>query len=97
MPVDAASLAVAPTHVDLDEERTDTRRRPTSYQLDWPMSSGSFGPIPANRGSAATTAAQASAGVVTEVTALGDGLGVGDGALDAQPTTQRASSRTSDR
>ena len=69
----------------------------TSYQPAWPMRSGSFGPSLAKRGSVATTAAQASAGVVTLVTGLGEGLGVEDGALDAHPMSQMARTRSSDR
>src|SRR6187397_297671 len=37
----------------------------TSYQRGWPIRSGSLGPMPANFGFAATTAATACSGVVT--------------------------------
>jgi hypothetical protein len=65
-----------------------------SYQPACPIRSGSFGPIVANRGSAATTAAQASAGVVTVVPTLGEGLGVGEVGLDPHATIKNRTNRS---
>ena len=57
----------------------------TSYQLDWPIMSGSFSVIPANRGSKATTAATACSVVVTGPPAR-LGAGEADGATEAEGT-----------
>src|SRR6478609_3319289 len=51
----------------------------TSYHLDWPMRFGSLGPMPANCGLAATTAATACSPVVTGPMTPPLGVGGSDG------------------
>ena len=63
--------------------RQPTTAGDTSYQADWPMRSGSVGPIPEKRGSWARTRATASASVSSAPPGVADAAGVAAGDVDA--------------